>query len=303
MFHFKKFAQVVAICLTTAMVSGGAALAQASGDEVVRLWPGAAPGTESWTGAETAVKFPVPDVGELPIIGNVTVPTMTVVRPAPGKANGTAIVVAPGGGFRILAIQHEGMDVAHWLAERGVTAFVLKYRVRSAPAGAADAADAHREFEYFVKKAEPQIDIARADALQAIHLIRSGADKYGIDPNRVGIMGFSAGAITTMSVVLKAQDPDRPNFAAPIYGAMEEAPVPKDAPPLFLAHAQGDKLVPVAQSIKIFSAWTAAGRSAELHVYDQGPHGFGMHKLGLPVDDWTVAFEGWLRANKLLEKR
>lgn len=269
-------------------------------DEAVRLWSGAAPGTENWNVQETTFKIPTKEFGELPLVTNVTVPTLTVIRPEAAQANGTAVIVCPGGGFQFLSWESEGLEVARWLAHRGVTGFILKYRVRLSADFSATGSLDPKTFEAHLKDAEPKIDIARADAIQAIRHLRAKPDKYGIDRNRIGIMGFSAGAMATMSVVLKADVESRPDFAATIYGAMENVPVPKDAPPLFIVHTQADSLVPAAQSTKMFNAWTAAGRPAELHLYQAGPHGFGMRRVGLPVDDWSDAFEAWLRAGRLL---
>lgn len=292
---FPSFQLLPVLAIAWAMLRAAAADV-----EVVRLWPGAAPGSEDWTIQERTFEVKTKDFGALPLVTDVTVPTLNVIRPDAGKDNGTAVIVCPGGGFQFLSWASEGMEVARWLADRGVTAGVLKYRVRmtneARPAGGIDT----RNFEERLKAGEPKINLARADAVQAIRHLRTNAAKYGIARDRVGLMGFSAGAMTTLSVVLKADAEDRPDFAATIYGAMEEAPVPKDAPPIFIVHTQADALVPAAQATKMFHAWTAAGRMAELHLYQAGAHGFGMRRHGLPVDGWTDAFEKWLRAGQLL---
>jgi acetyl esterase/lipase len=290
----------VLVAVTVALAATAGAGAE---DETVRLWPGAAPGTEDWNVQERTFKVPSKEFGGLPLVTDVTVPTLTVVRPDRAQASGTAVIVCPGGGFQFLGWEHEGMEVARWLAQRGITAFVLKYRVRLTGEVAAAGKGDERTFEHRLKAAEPKISVARADAIQAIRYLRSNADMYGIARDRIGTMGFSAGAMTTMSVVLKADAESRPDFAASIYGAMEDAPVPKDAPPLFIVHTQADALVPAAQSTKMFHAWTAAERPAELHLYQAGPHGLGMRKVGLPVDGWTEAFEGWLRAGHLFDRQ
>lgn len=274
----------------------------AATNETIRLWPGDAPGTETWKMQERVLQIPTKESGTLSLVSDITVPTLTVVRPGEGKGNGTALIICPGGGFKFLSWESEGMEVARWAADRGITAFVLKYRVRMADSGDTGAAD-RKTFEDHLKAGKPKIDIARADAVQAIRHLRTDANKYGIARDRIGLMGFSAGAMTTLSVVLKADAENRPNFAGSIYGAMEDVPVPKDAPPLFIVHTQEDKLVPAAQATKMFNAWTAAGRHAEMHLYQAGAHGFGMRKVGSPVDGWTEAFESWLRAAKLLDRR
>lgn len=273
--------------------------------ETVRIWPGAAPGTEDWTGPEvnTPLKMPphmqLPGHAELAMVGNVTVPTLTIYRPATGKANGTAVMVAPGGGFQTLAMTHEGEMVAEWLVQRGVTAFVLKYRVKSNP-NFRIPPDLRRHPERFAQFAatfDAGRPIAVADGIQAMRYIRANAGRYGIATDRVGMIGFSAGAITTMGVVMNAAPSERPNFAAPIYGAMEDKAPPADGPPLFIAVTQDDGAVPADQSVAIFSQWTKAGLPAEMHVYEAGGHGFGMTTLGKPVDGWTNAFEAWLRSH------
>lgn len=280
-----------------------AATSAPAAPQEIALWPGAPPGTESWTGPETVQTYPIPGQ-PMRVIGNVTRPTLTVYRPDPDKANGTAIIVAPGGGFTTLAIDHEGIAVARWLAERGVTAFVLKYRVKPNPDFRIPG-NLRKNPELFAKfKATfgAGIPIAIADATQAIRTIRSKAGQFGIATDRVGMIGFSAGAITTMGAVMNEAASDRPNFAAPIYGAMDEKVPPADGPPLFIAVTQDDPAVPATESLKIYSSWTAAGLPAELHVYEKGSHGFGMRKLNLPVDGWTAAFEAWMKSHGWLEK-
>jgi acetyl esterase/lipase len=273
-----------------------AADAAAQTPEVVRIWPGAAPGTEDWTVVEKDNIGPGSSVPVL--VTNVTVPTLTVFRPAPGHESGAAVIVAPGGGFQALAFNSEGVMVAKWLAERGVTAFVLKYRVKftpgSAPTGAGGAADFDRRQQVH----EASAQIAMADGLQAMRYVRANAAKYRVSPDKIGFMGFSAGAMTTMRVVANAAPGDRPNFAAPIYGALQAGKSPPaDGPPLFIAAARDDPQVPVRKSVDIFLAWKEAGLPAELHIYETGGHGFGMLKKNKASDHWTAAFEDWLRAH------
>ncbi len=272
--------------------------------EVIALWPGTPPGTEDWTGAETVTTYPLPGKVQMRMIGNVTKPTLTVYRPRPDKANGTAVIVAPGGGFVSLAIDHEGTQVAEWLAERGVTAFVLKYRVRPNPnfRVPANLRKYPERFVEFFAQFDAGRPIAIADATQALRYVRANASKFAIAPDRIGMIGFSAGAITTMGVVMNDAPTDRPNFAAPIYGAMEDKAPPKDAPPLFIAVTEDDPAVPAPESLKIFSRWYAAQLPVELHVYERGGHGFGMRTMNQPVDSWTVAFEAWMKSHGWLSK-
>jgi acetyl esterase/lipase len=293
--------------LTLARPAGPAA-AEAAGSqppEVVRIWPGAAPGTEDWTGEE---KDTIPEGSSLPVlVTNVTMPTLTVFRPDPAKATGAAMIVAPGGAFQALAFNSEGVLVAKWLADHGVTAFILKYRVRMGSgggprpnpgAGAPNTPASREEFEKREHIHDTAAKIAMDDGLQAIRYLRANAAKYHIDPNKIGFMGFSAGGMTTMRVVLNGKPEERPNFAAPIYGAMQtDLPPPKDGPPLFVAAAQDDPQVPVRKSVEIFQAWKSAGLPVELHIYESGGHGFGMLKKNKATDAWPNAFEAWLRGH------
>jgi acetyl esterase/lipase len=283
---------MLALLCLSALVVEPAAAKQAPAPEVIQLWPGAAPGTEDWTGEETVqtLKF---GGNTLRMIGNVTKPTLTVYRPKAKLANGTAVIVVPGGGFMSLAIDHEGNQVAEWLNQRGVTAFVLKYRVRPNPAFriSSNLRKYPEKFKEFKATFGAGIPFAVADA-----------GRYGLAPDRIGMIGFSAGAITTMGVVMNDAAADRPNFAAPIYGAMDDKVPSKDAPPLFIAVTEDDPAVPATESIAIFNRWNASLLPAELHVYEKGGHGFGMTPKNLPVDGWTAAFESWMRSHGWLTR-
>lgn len=284
------------VAFASVLASGAAAKETST---AIRLWPGAGPGSETWSGPEVERKATVPGVGTFQVVTNVSTPTLTVVRPAEGSANGTAVIVCPGGGFSVLAWDMEGLEIARWLADRGITAFVLKYRVRQGPrvAEVKDPAD----FDTAMRTHEVGRLLATLDALQATRLVRSRANEFGIDPHKVGMMGFSAGAVTTMGAVLNNDPESRPDFAAPIYGAAPELAIPASLPPLFIAAAQDDKMVPASKSIEIFNKWTSAGGRAELHLYEQGGHGFGMRQRSLPVDDWRGAFEQWLLSHGLIK--
>jgi acetyl esterase/lipase len=294
----RAFSTPGCLLISAALALNGCALApvQATVDQNIRLWPGAAPGTEDWTGPEEYKEQSGP-YGTIHIKSNVTVPSMTVVRP--GKANGTAMLVLPGGAFGVLAWDVEGTEIARWLADRGITAFILKYRVtglKLAPDQQMPTTVAE-----WLALLEPRRKIAVADAMQAVRLLRANAAEYRIDASRIGMMGFSAGAATTIGAVLEGDVGSRPNFAVPIYGMpMIEPKPPTDAPPLFLVHAQDDAAVPAERSTQMFEAWTKGKRPAELHIYAKGGHGFGMRKQELPLDHWPDAFEAWLNALGLL---
>ena len=272
-----------------------AAAALAAEPKIIPLWPGTPPGSpESWTQPEQEAVGPKDTIRR---VSNVTRPTLTVYVPQSG-ANGTAMIVCPGGGFRILAIDHEGHDVARWLNSLGVTAFVLKYRVMPTGDGTeqkpADMTD----------RRKTAMALGAADGQQAMRLVRSRAAEWGVAPDRIGIMGFSAGGYVTATVALGTDPAARPNFAAPIYAlAPEEASPSAGAPPLFLVHADDDKGVPTLNnSVRLYSAWKKAQIPAELHIYSRGGHGFGMGKKGLPVDSWMDRLRDWLGAQNLLQR-
>ena len=284
----------MALAAVTACVSCDTAPAAPGGDrpppEVVRIWPGQAPGTEDWTGPEEAADVELPNVGKVHVVTNVTVPTVTVFRAPPGKGNGTAMVVVPGGAFRALPWDLDGVETAEWLTQRGITAFVLKYRVRPpAPGTPPD-----RSFDDFARRTEAARALAVSDAEQTMRLVRSRAKQFGIAPDRVGMIGFSAGAMTA-AVLADSSDPAvRPNFAAALYGALlKDGPSP-GAAPLFIVAAQDDPQAPPGRSADMFVRWTNAKLPAELHLYERGGHGFGFRRRNVPADRWTEAFEAWL---------
>jgi acetyl esterase/lipase len=266
---------------------------------VVRIWPAQAPGTEDWKAPEEDADVTLPSVGKIHVITNVTVPTITIFRPARGKSNGTAMVVLPGGSFRALAWDVDGLETAQWLASKGITAFVLKYRVRPPQNGESFG----ETLDEFARATRERRAIAVADAEQAIRLVRSNAGKYGIVQKRVGVIGFSAGAMATMDVALATDASVRPNFAVPMYGAALSDNLPtRDAPPLFIGAAQDDPQLPVLNSVGIFRKWTQAGIPAELHIYERGGHGFGFRTHRSTSDSWPAAFQAWLAARGYLKR-
>ncbi|MFN0119970.1 MAG: alpha/beta hydrolase [Blastocatellia bacterium] len=279
---------------------------------VIPLYPGVAPGSEN--AKQKEVTFVNAD--KQPRIRNVTQPTLTAFLPERGKGNGTAIIVAPGGGFIHLAMEKEGNDVARWLQARGVAAFVLKYRLmdsgteeeyreRAAAMNRATASQPGAPPPATAPAPNPErqkaVEFATADGQQAVRLVRQRAAEWGIAPDRIGLMGFSAGGMLTMNVIMKNDTASRPDFAAPIYGGgVNGQPVPANAPPLFIAGAHDDPIAS-ANSARLYIEWKNAGRPAELHIYGQGGHGFGMTKRGLPVDGWVDRFGEWLQSQGLLK--
>jgi acetyl esterase/lipase len=190
----------------------------------------------------------------------------------------------------------EGTDVAHWLNARGVAAFVLRYRTvrtgESFPESVFKTMSSPEAMDALIK---PLMPLVNADGRKAIELVRSRAVEWGVKPDRVGMIGFSAGAMTTLSVVLHHDARSRPDFAAPVYGAGTDEPIPADSPPLFILCADDDAMASAA-SAKLYLAWHTAGHPAELHIYAKGGHGFGMQTKGLPSDTWIERFADWMRA-------
>jgi acetyl esterase/lipase len=267
--------------------------------EAIRLHDGPAPGSEDWTNEERAY---FSEAFDTDVVTNVVVPTLTPVLPTAGV--GTAVIVAPGGGYHALSINSEGFDVAGWLAERGVAAFVLKYRL--VPAGH----DAVAEFGEKMAADPGLVDrdveriapLAADDGMAAVRLVRDRAAELGIDAGRVGFMGFSAGGNVALRVAETTDERARPNFLAPIYattrGIDMTAPPPASGP-MFLVAATDDTLGLASDSIHLYERWRQAGASVELHMYARGGHGFGMRSQGLPSDSWIDRFGDWLAASGL----
>lgn len=231
---------------------------------------------------------------------NVVVATLTPFLPDPRKANGTAVIVAPGGGFRTLSMENEGWDVARALAARGVAAFVLKYRLVQTPPDMPGFERSMQEMFSGVAKGppmDPEQAIASiapqiADARAAFALIRQRAAAWHIDPNHVGMVGFSAGAMLTMATTLAGQDA-RPAFIGIIYGPLAAVKVPADAPPMFVALAADDPFFGNA-GIGLIDSWRTAKRPVEFHLFEQGGHGFGMYPKETTSTGWFDEFARWM---------
>jgi acetyl esterase/lipase len=231
---------------------------------------------------------------------NVTVATLTPVLPPAAKATGAAVIVAPGGGFRTLSMDSAGWAVARARAEKGVAAFVLSWRVNQTPADMAGFERTMPEMFTATDKSPPAPkDPAAAyapqiaDARAAFALVRARAKGWHVDPDRVGMLGFSAGAMLTMSTALHGQDA-KPAFIANIYGPLSAvAAVPADAPPLFVALAADDPFFANA-GYGLIDSWRAAKRPVEFHLYEQGGHGFGMYQKTTTSTGWFDGFARWL---------
>lgn len=270
--------------------------------KVIQLYEGKPKGSENWTWSEqTSSK----NRFNSEVVYNVAQPTITAYLPDPQNANGTAIIVAPGGAFHTLSINSEGVDVAKWLNSKGVAAFVLKYRVARSFTDdpVQELMGKMGDFKKLDEENAPIIPLATADGQAAVKYVREHAKEMNINPERIGFMGFSAGGTLTMSVVYTASEESRPNFVAPIYAyenAILGSEVPKAKTPIFVAVAGDDQLGFMPHSINIYKKWFDAKQPAELHIYEKGGHGFGMRKQGLPTDTWYERFGDWLKLQGLL---
>jgi len=234
-------------------------------------------------------------------VRNVVQPTLTPVLPA-GASAGAAVIVAPGGGFLGLAIDTEGWQIARWLANRGMAAFVLKYRVLPTPASLEVFEDEFNrmlrgEKVSFANPSDTPTE-ALADAMSALRYVRAHADEFRVDPRRVGFMGFSAGGFLTRSVIANAGN-EMPAFAAPIYPNMAAMDVPANAPPIFVLIASDDFLLERG-GLGLVQSWRTAGKPIEFHLLANGGHGFGLGRPGTSTQDWMELLYRWLEVNTLL---
>jgi acetyl esterase/lipase len=221
------------------------------------------------------------------MVKSVFEPSLTVYLP-PGKFTGKAVLIAPGGGYGLLAIDREGHHVARWLQQHGVAGIVLKYRLPGF-----DALKTTRSSTFDASAST--VRVAVEDARAAMRLIRERASAWHIDPQQVGMMGFSAGGHLTAMMGVLEPEASRPNFLALVYPALGKVPsLPATTPPTFLAHAEDDRLTPVDNSIPFYLALKKVGVKAELHVYASGGHGFGTRRTGATSEDWPNVFARWL---------
>jgi dienelactone hydrolase len=272
--------------------------------EEIRLWEGKAPGSEQWTHKETSTS----STSGIIIIRDVVDPSMTAYLPEPPTSNGIAVVVCPGGAFRALSWDYEGVAVARWLNKHGITAFVLKYRLLhtgQGPMMTFSMPGAVTKLQIKKANANPDpnneelnnvIKLATSDGQQAIRLVRQNAKKWSINPSKIGIMGFSAGGGVAIGTALLNDPAGYPDFLVSLYGPSQvDVNVPANAPPLFVAVAANHKPVSMG-CVALYTVWTEAGKLAELHVYSKGNGGFGMGGKGLPSDTWPDQFLAWLKA-------
>lgn len=274
----------------------------AAAQDVIPLYAGPAPGSPA---ADYPEKAYFSKAWNTDVVSNVTKPTLTVFKPSGSVKTDSAIVICPGGGFMALSISSEGTDVAKYLAARGMTAFVLKYRLaHTGDDATAEFGPLFADKQKFGEMMKTEVPLAVADGQAAVAYVRQHAAEYGVSPDRVGIIGFSAGGSVTAGVAFHYTPEGRPAFIAPIYGGgpEKEAAVPADAPPMFIAAATDDGLGLAPASIAMYMKWMNAKKSAELHMYAKGGHGFGMHAQKLPTDHWIDRFAEWLELQGFLPK-
>ncbi len=273
----------------------------AAADEPPRIpvWPGTPPGGDAAL-VEQYTQMPWNER----VVRNVARPTLQAYPAAAGTGNGSAVIIAPGGGFRFLSVDSEGIAVARWLSAHGVSAYVLRYRVMTTPAADEDFMDKLGELmaplfngaiaEEMKHYGPPAI----ADGLQALRVLRGQARQLKLRPDRIGFLGFSAGGVVATGVALQGAGPTRADFVGAIYpGPWDLSSMPKSAPPLFIAAAKDDPLT-AAGAEPLGAAWQQAGRPVEVHLYEKGGHGFGMKQQDTDSDRWIDDFAGWLARQK-----
>ena len=250
-----------------------------------------------------------------PMARNITTATLTPFLPEPGKANGAAVIVAPGGGYRWLSMGNEGWEVAEALAKQGIAAFVLKYRLFPTPESLDDftawmnrprtappAPAAGEKKEEAPRRPAMQLDLSNQleDAEAAYAMIVDRAEDWGVDTDRIGMIGFSAGAGLTMHSTLHS-DKMKLAFIGPIYGGMGPVEVPENAPPMFNVIASDDFLF--RGQFGVVDSWFKAGIPVEFHLYQNGGHGFGLGNPNRTSNRWFDAFTHWLEVNGLLNSK
>lgn len=300
----------MALCLLAACCAARAETLvwePSAGHTAIPVWPGMPPGKQSVPGPETVTVSKELLAGKpVTSVTNVTQPTLSLYTPE-GHNTGAAVLVIPGGGFQILAIDLEGTELCDWLTSKGIACILLKYRVPSEP-------------YVWTCDCRPH-NLSRSvtslqDVQRAMRLIRFHAADWGIDPHRVGVMGFSAGGYLAAEISTNfdrhlyapfdAADLEsaRPDFALPIYpghlvtenGALNpNVPITKNTPPTFLVQAEDDYVDGVSQSLVYYTALARAHVPAEMHLYANGGHAFGIRQTTSPITGWTQLAEAWLR--------
>jgi acetyl esterase/lipase len=297
---------VARLALFVALLTGHATLA--ADPVVVNLWPGKTPGDAGLAVAETTRIYDSPLLkGPTLLVTNVTQPTLTIYSPPADKNTGTAMIICPGGGYHNLFWELEGEEVAAWLNEQGMTGIILKYRCPRRPGDV---------------KGEPPLG-PLLDAQRAVSLVRSRAKEWGIDPGRIGMVGFSAGGHLSLATATRFEQRTyepvdaadgvscRPDFAVLCYSGYLKhkekdetsvgITVPATTPPIFLAHTTDDSISNSEHSVFMYLALKRAGIPVEMHIYASGEHDFGVRKTDKLPATWTGLCVRWLRSQQLLK--
>jgi acetyl esterase/lipase len=278
-------------------------MANAQQKEIL-LYKGLPPGSENWTWKEglnnnNSVKVMT--------VYNVVHPTLTAYLPDQAIATGTAIIIAPGGGFHFLAIDHEGTNADQWLVKKGITVFILKYRLVHVTSD--------NPFDDMLNAPDPKawddeslpiIPLAVADGRAAIAYVRNHAAEYKISKDRIGFMGFSAGGRVAAGIAFGYNTDNRPNFIVPVYADMPESEqnlVLPDAPPAFIVCAQDDEFGFATHAINLYTKWYAAKRPVEMHLFSSGGHGFGVGSSTNTTHNWMDRLVDWLTVQQLIKLR
>lgn len=269
--------------------------------EVISLYNGIPPGSEGWDWEETAIE----GVPGQKVLFNVVHPTITYYRANDSIRKNEAFLVAPGGTFHILAIENEGSEVAKFLNGLGIDAFVLKYRLAQIKGN-----DPIQEMAPLIRKPKvldsitaPVVEMATKDGITALEWIRLNSERLDLQEDKIGMMGFSAGATLTMSVLLSAEQQLKPKMVAPLYlykPAVIGEIYPELPTPMFIAAASDYSLKFVPHSIDLYTEWIGKEHPSELHIYESGGHGFGMASKGTASDQWPSDFINWLKQHNWL---
>jgi len=262
------------------------ALAQAP-KQVIQLYPGAAPGSESWLWNETETYN---SFLKQRIVQNVSHPTLTVFPADPAiQATGTSVIICPGGGFHFLSIDNEGNDLAELFSKKGITCFVLKYRLQHA--------DSSKNGKSEKIERLPVVPLAIEDGKNAIAYVRKHAGEFNLKADCIGIIGFSAGGTIAVTAASEFNSETRPDFVAAIYPYLPKAlqkKAPENAPPLFIVSASDDALNEDNQNVSLYNKWLKAKDSVEMHIYKKGGHGFGVKLQNLSSDSWVDRLSDWM---------
>ena len=267
----------------------------------IRLYPGPAPGSETWNWNEESNSN---NSISLRVVYNVTDPKLIVFEPDENAANGCGIIICPGGGFHFLAIDHEGTEIATRLVKLGITVFILQYRLVHITSGNPfDDMLTVPDKDAWDRESDPIIPLAVADGRNAISYLKNNASAMKLDPDRIGIMGFSGGGLVAAATAFGYTPGNRPDFVIPVYADIPEtiqSPVLTDAPPAILFCTTDDEFGFPAHHISMYNKWWRAHKSVELHLFAKGSHGFGIGNIMNTTGGWMGLLQRWLEMHKFI---